>query len=54
VVIRFPNPHLVYLHDTPATEGFESRQRALSSGCIRVEHALELVYLLLGEGQFIG
>lgn len=53
VVIRFPNPYLVYLHDTPATEGFERQQRALSSGCIRVEHALELVYLLLGEGQLV-
>lgn len=53
VVIRFPNPHLVYLHDTPAAEGFESRQRALSSGCVRVEHALELVYLLLGEGRLV-
>lgn len=50
VVIRFPNPHLVYLHDTPAPELFALERRAISSGCIRVEHALELVVRLL-EGQ---
>lgn len=49
VVIRFPNPHHVYLHDTPAQELFELEERALSSGCIRVENALELVYLLLAD-----
>lgn len=50
VVIRFPNPHLVYLHDTPARELFARERRAISSGCIRVEDALELVVRLL-DGQ---
>jgi murein L,D-transpeptidase YcbB/YkuD len=36
VVIRFPNSHAVYLHDTPHTEHFEDAQRTFSSGCIRV------------------
>lgn len=49
VVIRFPNPYLVYLHDTPAQELFELDERTISSGCVRVENALELVYLLLAD-----
>ena len=49
VVFRFPNRHLVYLHDTPARELFELESRAISSGCVRVEHALELVRLLLDD-----
>ncbi len=49
VVIRFPNPHQVYLHDTPAQELFALDERTLSSGCIRVENALELVRLLLDD-----
>jgi L,D-transpeptidase YcbB len=48
-VIRFPNPHSVYLHDTPHQKLFNKSQRAFSSGCIRVERALELVGLLLSE-----
>lgn len=48
-VIRFPNSHAVYLHDTPHQKLFNKSQRAFSSGCIRVERALELVELLLAE-----
>ncbi len=48
-VIRFPNPYAVYLHDTPHQKLFHKSQRAFSSGCIRVERALELVELLLEE-----
>jgi len=48
-VIRFPNSHAVYLHDTPHQELFVRSQRAFSSGCIRVERVLELVDLLLAE-----
>lgn len=48
-VIRFPNPYSVYLHDTPHQKLFNKSQRAFSSGCIRVERALELVELLLAE-----
>lgn len=47
--IRFPNPHSVYLHDTPHQALFDASQRAFSSGCIRVERALELVQLLLDD-----
>jgi murein L,D-transpeptidase YcbB/YkuD len=48
-VIRFPNPYAVYLHDTPHQKLFNKSQRAFSSGCIRVERALELVELLLEQ-----
>ena len=49
VVIRFPNPYAVYLHDTPHKDLFSSGQRATSSGCIRVENPLQLVQLLFND-----
>ncbi|HCD05137.1 MAG TPA: murein L,D-transpeptidase, partial [Methylophaga sp.] len=36
VVIRFPNPFFVYLHDTPSQSLFASHRRTYSSGCVRV------------------
>lgn len=51
VAIRFPNPGAIYLHDTPSQRLFERDQRAFSSGCVRVEHALDLVALLAADGQ---
>jgi L,D-transpeptidase YcbB len=47
----FPNPHAVYLHDTPARGLFEKPGRAFSSGCIRLERPLELAVLLLGDPE---
>lgn len=47
VVIRFANPHAIYLHDTPNQRQFKRTERAFSSGCVRVENALELVRLLV-------
>ncbi|UPG84109.1 L,D-transpeptidase family protein [Luteibacter aegosomatis] len=49
VVIRFPNSFAVYLHDTPHQELFEQAKRDTSSGCIRVEHPLDLVQLLFND-----
>ncbi|MDQ8038098.1 MAG: L,D-transpeptidase family protein [Pedobacter sp.] len=49
VVIRFPNPFSIYLHDTPHKEHFADSQRATSSGCIRVENIQELATLLLND-----
>lgn len=51
VVIRFPNDHLVYLHDTPSRGLFNRTQRALSSGCIRVEGVAELAQLLFDDSD---
>jgi murein L,D-transpeptidase YcbB/YkuD len=49
VKIMFPNPYLVYLHDTPSQALFEREHRAFSSGCIRTERPLELAELLLAN-----
>jgi murein L,D-transpeptidase YcbB/YkuD len=53
--IRFatPNRFDVYLHDTPLPELFQRTDRALSHGCVRVEHARELAALVLA-GQPAG
>jgi L,D-transpeptidase YcbB len=49
----FPNDHAVFLHDTPNQRLFDRTERAFSSGCIRVENALELARLLLNdEGEW--
>jgi L,D-transpeptidase YcbB len=46
----FPNRWSVYLHDTPNTKLFNKEQRALSHGCVRIEHPLDLAnYLLRGQ-----
>ncbi|HSP32245.1 MAG TPA: L,D-transpeptidase family protein [Halomonas sp.] len=49
VVVRFPNDDMIYLHDTPARGLFQRDQRALSSGCIRVEGEAELAQMLLQD-----
>jgi murein L,D-transpeptidase YcbB/YkuD len=47
VKFLFPNKYSIYLHDTPHQELFEAERRTFSSGCIRVEHALDLAEQLL-------
>lgn len=49
VKFMFPNPHDVYLHDTPSRELFKKAERAFSSGCIRVSDPLELAEFLLRD-----
>lgn len=49
VKIMFPNPYLVYLHETPSRSLFEREDRAFSSGCIRVEQPFGLVERLLDD-----
>jgi murein L,D-transpeptidase YcbB/YkuD len=51
VKIMFPNPYLVYLHDTPSKSLFDKDERTFSSGCIRVEKAFELAELVLGDAE---
>ena len=40
--IDMPNPHAIYLHDTPQKALFMRPIRAFSHGCIRTERAVEL------------
>jgi murein L,D-transpeptidase YcbB/YkuD len=51
IKFMFPNPHLVYLHDTPSKELFDKPERVFSSGCIRIENPLELAELLLNDPE---
>jgi len=50
--LDMPNPHAIFLHDTPQRGLFNSSNRARSHGCIRVERALELAMTvaILGRG----
>jgi murein L,D-transpeptidase YcbB/YkuD len=51
VKLMFPNQYFVYLHDTPSQALFERAERSFSSGCVRVERALELTELVLNDQQ---
>lgn len=41
-----PNPHAIFLHDTPTRNLFERPARALSHGCIRTDRAVEFAILM--------
>lgn len=47
LVVRFANPFDVYLHDTPSQGLFSRSERALSSGCVRVEGIRQLLGIVL-------
>jgi murein L,D-transpeptidase YcbB/YkuD len=49
VKFMFPNPHAIYLHDTPAKELFDREVRAYSSGCIRLNDPFDLAYHILAR-----
>lgn len=49
VKFMFPNPHGVYLHDTPSKDLFNRTVRTYSHGCIRVEKPVDLAEHLLRE-----
>lgn len=48
IKFEMPNREAIYLHDTPSRHLFESRQRAFSAGCVRVEEPMELAARLTG------
>lgn len=49
IIFRFPNPHSVYLHDTPSRWAFTRNNRAVSHGCVRLQKALDFAFFLLKE-----
>ena len=49
VKFMFPNPHNIYLHDTPSKSLFAKDVRAFSHGCIRVGSPFDLAYFLLAR-----
>ena len=49
VKFMLPNPHNIYLHDTPAKDKFLATTRAFSHGCIRLSRPMELAYHLVGD-----
>jgi murein L,D-transpeptidase YcbB/YkuD len=51
IKFMFPNAHSVYLHDTPSRYLFDRATRSFSSGCIRVEHPLDLAVTLLRHNE---
>jgi L,D-transpeptidase YcbB len=48
--IDMPNPHAIYLHDTPNHNLFNAAMRAMSHGCVRTENAqmLGMTMAMLG------
>ena len=49
VKFMFPNPHNIYLHDTPAKNLFAREARAFSHGCIRLRDPFDFAYALLAK-----
>jgi murein L,D-transpeptidase YcbB/YkuD len=47
----FPNKYFIYLHDTPSRFLYGRKDRAFSSGCIRVEKNIELAEILLNDPE---
>jgi murein L,D-transpeptidase YcbB/YkuD len=49
IKLMLPNPHHVYLHDTPSRALFMREERLFSHGCIRIQDPLGLTELVLGD-----
>jgi L,D-transpeptidase YcbB len=49
VRINIPNPHGVYMHDTPSRGIFGDDFRFVSSGCVRVQNVRDYIQFLLAE-----
>lgn len=49
VKFMFPNPHDIYLHDTPAKDLFSHEVRAYSHGCIRLNDPVDFAHRLLAR-----
>jgi murein L,D-transpeptidase YcbB/YkuD len=49
VKFMFPNPHNIYLHDTPSKSLFNRETRAFSHGCVRLGQPFDFAYALLAR-----
>ena len=49
IKFMFPNPYLIYMHDTPNRDLFERSTRTFSSGCIRVCEPLAMAEVVLAH-----
>jgi L,D-transpeptidase YcbB len=49
VRINIPNPHGVYMHDTPSKGIFGDDFRFVSSGCVRVQNVRDYITFLLRD-----
>jgi len=53
IKFKFANDYALYLHDTPKKRLFNQETRAFSSGCIRVDNAVDLAdYLLQNQNDW--
>jgi L,D-transpeptidase YcbB len=53
VKVNFKNKHMVFLHDTPHRELFQSNARFESSGCVRVDNVRLFVnWIMAGQNGF--
>jgi L,D-transpeptidase YcbB len=53
VKVNFKNPHMVYMHDTPHRELFQTNARFESSGCVRVDNVRLFVnWIMQGQDGF--
>lgn len=48
IKFMLPNPHNIYLHDTPAKDKFQATSRAFSHGCIRLSRPMDFADRVLG------
>jgi murein L,D-transpeptidase YcbB/YkuD len=44
---KFPNKHIVYMHDTPQKGLFKSARRTYSHGCVRIQNPRRMAEILL-------
>ncbi|HSF63217.1 MAG TPA: L,D-transpeptidase family protein [Paracoccaceae bacterium] len=51
VKFMFPNPHAIYLHDTPEKHLFARESRTYSSGCVRLNDPFDFAYELLSRQE---
>lgn len=51
IKFNMPNKWDIYLHDTPHREDFPKRDRALSSGCVRVQKPKEFAEFILAQQE---